>query len=303
MANNHSLTNRLKLAIIEEEHTDWSSLASHWPEIIEVMINVLANKDYVINGLAASTVPTSLAFTYSAGQVSINGSIVDLNSGNGLTIAETYNWLYVQGGQVKLSTLLPTGESYVPLYCFETDDTGIVAAADLRPSPPSLSGITIEPQQVNPTDDINMAAGKRVLHADSNVSSNTVMFTDAQVTEILTLSNLAAAEDWTEIDLSAIVTADTRFVIINCYMATFQADTDGFAVLEVKTEDSDTDYIHNVLDYGHPSASVVNPNQYGNTSQFVIRLDADKKFRARTRIDSLGSGTYYAFIKLMGYMT
>ena len=308
MADSFSLTNRFKISIPAGGDTNWLTDLTHWAEMMEVMFTALANKDYVITGLTATFGSDSLGFTYSAGSVSINGETVDLNSGNATAEANAFNWLDVQEGVVKLSTLPPSGANYVPLYSFQTDDTGIIGGGDLRTSPPSVNGVSIAPRQVNPTSNINMDAGKRVLHADQNVASNIVMFTNAQTQEIVTWGNQTAAIGWGGIDVSTIVTAEAKFAILNCYIATYTADTDGFAVLEVKTKTTDTDNVYNFVDYGHPTANVLNASQRGPVNQITLPLDIDedegtKKFQVRSLVNNLGAtGVYYASVKIIGYV-
>jgi hypothetical protein len=303
MADEYALTSRFKIPVPVLDSTSWLDYLTHWAEMMDVMFTALSVGDYVISGLAVTTESTSLDFSYGSGSVSINSSTVDITSGNGSATASAFNWVYIQGGVVKISIYPPTGASYVPLASLQTDATGVVGYADLRPSPPTVNGISITPFQVNPTSNINMAAGKKIIHADSGVGSNTVMFSDTSLLSILSWGNQTIAKDWETFSVSAYVTPDAKFAILNCYIATLDVVSDGWAVLEVKTETTDADYVYNFVDYGHPSASVLNAFQRGQTQQIILPLTSDKKFQARSLIDSLGgSGKYYALIKIMGYV-
>lgn len=303
MANDITLTNRFKIPIPDENHTDWLVYLQHWAEIMEVMFTALSNKDYVIGGLTVGTTSTSLNFSYSGGAVSINSVQINISSGSGLLVANTFNWIYVQNGQMRTATLPPSGSSYVPIACAQTDSDGVVGLADIRPSPPTINNISINPSQVNPTSHINMAAAKRVVHADSNVGSNIVMFIDSEIQTVKSWVNQAVAKDWESVDVSTFVPSGAKFAILNCYMATFNEPSNGWATLEVKTETLSNDYVYNFTHHGNPDSSAFNPSQIGSTNQIMLALDTDKKFLARTLIDSAGgSGTYFAFVKLVGYI-
>jgi hypothetical protein len=303
MADSYILTSRFKIPVPALNDTNWLEDAAHWAELMDTMFTVLSNKDYVISGLSVSTLPTSLDFSYSAGSVSINSVAVDITSGNGTALANTFNWIYIQSGVIKIDSYPPTGVTYVPIACLQTDATGVVGFADLRPSPPTVNGISITPYQVNPTSNINMAEGKRVLHADSNVGSNFVLFGNAQVQTILNWGNQASAQDWTTLNIAALVSTNAKFAVLNCHMATYNANSDGWAVLEVKTSSDHDSNVYNFVDYGHPGASVLNGSQIGHTNQLVLPITSEKKFQVRSLISDLGvSGVYYASIKIMGYV-
>jgi hypothetical protein len=300
----YGLTSRFKIPVPTKGNTNWQEFLTHWAEVNDVMFTVLSNKDYVISGLVVSSDPASLNFSYTAGSVSINSATVDIVSGNGSLQADAFNWIYVQNAVLKISNYPPTGTTYVPIACLQTSTTGVVGPADLRPSPPTVNDITINPYQVNPTDNINLAVGKRIVHADSNVGSNIVMFGNAQTQTIMNWGNQAAAKDWTEYSVGSLVAATTKFIVLNCYMATYNADSNGWAVLEVKTSDDHDDNNYNFVDYGHPGASVLNSPQRGHANQITLPITSDKKFRVRTLVDSLGvTGVYYASIKILGYIT
>lgn len=302
MATGFSLTNRLKIPVIEEGNTNWLSYLTHWAELMDVMFTVLSNKDYVISGLEMSSDPTSLDFSYSSGSASINGSVVNIGSGSGSTLPDTFNWVYVQDGQIKVSTSAPTGIDYVPVACLQTDSIGVIGPAELRPSPPSVNGVSIRPEQVNPTGHINMAAGTRILHVDSNVGMQTIMFNNSEVQTLVNWGNQASAQGWTDVSVAPFVPDRAKFVVLNCYMATYRALANDWAVLEVKTGTSHDDNVHNFVDYGHPDAISLNTSQKGHVNQIILPIES-KKFRARTLIDDFtGSAVYYASIKLMGYI-
>lgn len=302
MADGYTLTSRFKIPLPEEGNETWLEWITHWGSLMDVMFTALANKDYVISGLAVTTSPSSLSFSYAAGSVSINGVQVDISSGSGTLTASTFNWIYVQGGVLKLALTPPSGVSYVPIACVLTN-TGASGSADLRPSPPMINGVSITPFQVNPTGDVNMVTSKRIIHADSNVGSNVVLFGDGEVSPVVNWGNLNTAKDWEDVDLSAKVPAIAKFAILNCYMATYLASYEGWAVLEVKTSDAHTDNIYNFVDYGHLNASVLNGSQLGHANQIMLPINEDTKFKARTLISGLGGlGVYYAYVRLMGYV-
>lgn len=302
MADKFSLTGRFKFSIPERADVSWLADLTNLVEKLDTVLSGLSNKDYVISGLDVTTSADSLGFTYTGGSVSINSVTVNISSGNSTAVESGYTWVYIQGGVLKVSAYAPTGQRYVPLACLQTNVTGVIGHAEMRPSPPTVNGIVITPSQVNPTSNINMAAGKRVLHADSSVGSNTIMFSNAEVQNVVNWGNQAAAKDWTTINLAAVVPANAKFAILNCYLATLNANADGWAVLEVKTSAGHDNNIYNFVDYGHSSANVLNANQYGNTNQIMLPLSA-RTFQVRAFVDSLGgTGVYYAFVKLVGYV-
>jgi len=302
MADTFSLTNRFKYPVPTLNSTNWMDLLTHWAELNDVMFTVLSNRNYVISGLDVTTSSTSLDFSYVSGVVSINGSAVSISSGNGSLIADTFNWIYVQGGVIKISTYPPSGVPYVSLACVQTDSTGTVGHADLRPSPPVLNGVSITPSQVNPTSDINLLAGKRFRQADNNVGSNIFLFSDAQIVTIINWGNQTVAKTWQDVDLSTYLPATAKFAILDLRISTLSANVEGWVILEVKTNSTDTDYMYFVRDYGHPNAAPLNSKVWGPSEQVILAVDSDNKFRVRTVISSLGLGTYYAFIQLKGYV-
>lgn len=303
MAEEFALTSRFKIPVPAEDSTEWLDYLTHWAELNDVMLTVLATKNYVITGLSVSSLTTSLEFSYSAGSVSIDSATVSISAGNGTAVANTFNWVYIQGGVIKISIYPPTGVSYVPIACLQTDATGVLAYADLRPSPPTVNDISIAPSQVNPTSNVNLASGKRILHTDTNVGSNTVMFSNSQKQSLLSWGNQISANDWVTLSTASFVEATAKFAILNCYMATLNADSNGWAILEVKTDTTDDNNVYNCVDYGHPAANVLNASQIGQVNQIMLPLTTDKKFQVRTLIDSLGAtGVYYASIQLLGYV-
>lgn len=303
MADDYSLTNRFKFPVPVLNHTNWLDLLTHWAELNDVMLTTLSNKDYVISGLEVITTTSSLNFTYTGGVVSINGSSVIVSSGGGTFIADRFNWIYVQSGVVKVSAYPPTGVSYVPIVSAQVDDTGTVGEADLRPSPPVINGSTITPVQVNPTSNINMESGMRVIHADSNVGNNTVMFSRNEVRQIVNWGNKTAAMAWVQQDLSTYVPAGTKFAILNIRMATLNVDAIGWALLDVKTLSGDIDYLNMVSDHGHGAAVTLNPHSWGTSIQIILPVDTDKKFWVRTMVSNItGLGKYYAAVHLLGYV-
>ena len=60
MADEFSLTSRLKIPIPVQNNTNWQDMLTHWAELFDVMVTVLANKDYVISGLNVTTSPVKL---------------------------------------------------------------------------------------------------------------------------------------------------------------------------------------------------------------------------------------------------
>jgi hypothetical protein len=298
-----SLTSRMKVPVPASNSTDWLELLTHWAELLDVMLTVLSNKDYVISGLSVTTSPASLEFSYSAGTVSINGINVSVSAGSGSLVASKFNWVYVQSGQVKVSTLPPSGASYVPIASLQTDTTGTVGPADLRAAPPVVSGITIAPFQVNPTGDINLPTGKRVKHVDTNVGSNIVLYSNDEITTVVNWGNQTAAKAWEQIDLSAVLPATAKFARLNLRLATLNAEPTGWALLEVKTNSSDSDYMYFVSDHGHGATAPFNGAVWGPSNIITLRVDTTKKFWVRSLINNLGgTGAYYAFIQLVGYV-
>jgi len=299
----YTLTPRLKIPVPEKNDGDWLEYMNHWAELIDVMLTVMANQDYVISGLSITTSVDSLDFTYSSGVVSINGSDVNITGGSGVLIADKFNWVYVQSGQVKVSIYPPSGTPFVPLASVQTDSTGAVGPADLRISPPGVNGVSIAPFQVNPTGDINLATGKLVKHAASTIGNNIVMFSNDEISSVVNWGNRTSANDWQQIDISTLVPSTAKLAILNMRLATLNAETTGWAVLEVRTESSDTEHLFFVCDYGHGSAVTLNPSVWGPNKQIMLRLSSDKKFWVRTRINNLGgTGAYYAFVQLLGYV-
>lgn len=298
-----SLTSRFKVPVPVKNNTNWLDMLTHWAELFDVMVTALSNQDYIISGLEVTTSPVTLEFTYGEGVASINGSSVSLTSGAGSLVADTFNWIYVQSGQVKVSTYPPSGASFVPLASVQTDSSGAVGPADLRISSPGINGISIFPFQVNPTGDINLSAGKRLKHADGNVGSNILLYSDDQRVSIVNWGNQTAAKAWQQIDISTYLPATAKFAILNLRLATLNADTEGWALLEVKTDTDDTDYIHFVSDHGHGAAVTLNPPVWGPSNEITIAVDNEKKFWVRSLVNNLGgTGVYYAFIQLMGYV-
>lgn len=302
MADEFTQTSRFKIPVPALNNTNWLDFLTHWAEIMDVMFTMFATRDYVISGLTVSTSPSSLGFTYTEGVVSINGVQVAVSSGGGSLTANTFNWLYVQSGIVKLSTYPPSGVPFVAISAIQTDASGSVGTADLRPSPPTVNGITITPAQVNPSLDINIAASKRVLHADSNVSSNIILFSNAERELVKDWGNQSIAKDLEEIDISSFIPSGTKAIIINLRMSTLNANSDGWALLEAKTNALDDDYVHIASDYGHPGAAPLNPSVSGPSVEIVLPINLDRIFRVRTLTSNLGgAGTYYAFVELLGY--
>lgn len=303
MSDEFSLTNRFKVPVPVLNNRAWLDMLTHWAELFDVMVTVLSNQDYVISGLGVSTSATSLEFTYTEGVASINGSSVLITSGAGSLTASSFNWIYVQSGQIKVSTYPPSGVSYVALACIQTDDSGAIGPADLRVSSPGVNGVSIAPFQVNPTGDINIAAGKRLKHADATVGSNILLYPNSERASIVNWGNQTIAQAWQQIDVSTYLPATAKFAILNLRLATLNADTEGWALLEVKTNSSDTDYIHFVSDHGHGASGPLTPSVWGPSREITLAVDDDKKFWVRSLINSLGgSGVYYAFVQLMGYV-
>lgn len=297
----YSLTSRFKIPIPAQDTVDWGELIEYWIKLNEVMFSTLSRGDYVVSGFSLAYSPFTLIVTYASGTAYINNTEVSI-VGNSITlIANSYNWMYIQDGQMKVSTNYPTGSTYLPIACIQTNATSTVTVADLKPSYPTVKGISITPEQVNPVENINMASSMRVLHEDSNVTSNTIMFPKAQIQTVLNWGNQTSAKAWTEVNLSTNVPNGTKFAILACNMATYNTPSTGWAILEVKTNSTDNDYVYNFVDYGHGNANVLNSNQVGNTNQIVLPLDTNKKFKARTLIDSISTGAYYATIKILGY--
>lgn len=298
-----SLTSRFKIPVPVKNNTNWQDMLTHWAELFDVMVTVLSNKDYIINGLGVTTSPVSLEFSYDEGVASINGNSVSITSGAGSLVANTFNWVYVQNGQVKVSTYPPSGASFVPLASIQTDDTGAVGPADLRISSPGVNGVSIAPFQVNPTGDINLQAGKRIKHIDGNVGSNILLYSDSQRVFIVNWGNQTVAKAWQQINVSTYLPATAKFAILNLRLATLNADMEGWAILEVKTNTGDTDYIHFVNDHGHGAAAPLTPSVWGPSQEIIIAVDDDKKFWVRSLVNNLGgTGVYYAFIQLLGYV-
>lgn len=303
MADEFSLTSRFKIPVPVLNNRNWLDILTHWAELMDVMYTSFANGDYIISGLAITTSATSLEFTYDAGVASVNGDSVSITSGAGSLIIDTFNWIYIQNEVVKVSTYPPSGVSYVPLASIQTDSTGAVGSADLRISAPGVNGVSIAPFQVNPTGDINLAVGKRLKHVDANVGSNILKYTDSQIVSVVNWGNQTAAKVWQQIDVSTYLPATAKFAILNLRLATLNADPTGWALLEVKTNDTDTDYVYFERDYGHGAAITLNPPVWGPNRQIILAVDDDKKFWVRSLVNNLGgTGVYYAFIQLLGYV-
>lgn len=298
-----SLTSRLKVPVPVENNTSWGDMLTHWAELLDVMVTALSNKDYVISGLGVTTSPVTLEFTYGAGVASINGSSVAITSGAGSLVAESYNWIYVQSGQMKIATYPPSGASFVPIASVQTDASGAVGPADLRIAAPGVNGVSIAPFQVNPTGDIRLQAGKRLKHADANVGSNILLYSNSERVSIVNWGNQTAAKAWQQINVSTYLPSTAKFAILNLRLATLNADTEGWALLEVKTNSADTDYIHFVSDHGHGAAVTLTPSVWGPSVQITLPVDEAKKFWVRSLVNNLGgTGVYYAFVQLMGYV-
>jgi hypothetical protein len=303
MADEYSLTSRFKVPVPAENNTNWLDLLTHWAELFDVMTTVLANQDYVVSGLSVTTDPVTLEFTYDEGVASINGSTVSVTSGAGSLVANSFNWVYLQSGQVKVSTYPPSGASFVPIASIQTNDDGAVGPADLRVTAPGVNGVSIAPYQVNPTGDVNLAAGKRLKHTDGNVGSNILLYPDSERVSIVNWGNQTAAKAWQQIDVSTYLPATAKFAILNLRLATLNADTEGWALLEVRTSEGDTEYIHFVNDYGHGAAAPLNSPVWGASNEIILKVDDEKKFWVRSLVNNLGgTGAYYAFVQLLGYV-
>jgi len=303
MADEFSLTSRLKIPIPVENSTSWLDMLTHWAELLDVMATAFANQDYVISGLGVTSDPVTLEFTYAEGVASINGSSVSIASGAGSLVANSYNWVYVQSGQMKVSTYPPSGASFVPIASLQTNDSGVVGPADLRIVAPGVNGVSIAPFQVNPTGDINLAAGKRVKHTDGNVGSNILLYSDTERVSIVNWGNQTTAKAWQQIDLSTYLPEPAKFAILNLRLATLNADTEGWALLEVRTAEGDTEFVHFVSDHGHGAAAPMTPSVWGPSNEIMLKVDDGKKFWVRSLVDNLGgAGAYYAFVQLLGYV-
>ena len=303
MADEFSFTNRFKIPVPVKNNTNWGDMLTHWAELFDVVVTTLSNKDYVISGLGITTSPVSLDFTYSAGVVSINGNSVSISSGAGSLTMSTYNWIYIQSGQIKVSTHPPSGASFVPIASVQTDATGSIGPADLRMAAPGVNGVSIRPFQVNPTGDINLLQGKRVKHTDANVGSNILLYSDSERVSIVNWGNQTASKAWTQVNVSTYLPSTAKFAILSLRLATLNANTEGWALLEVKTNATDTDYIHFVSDYGRGAAGMLNPPVWGPSVESILAVDDEKKFWVRSLVNNLGgTGAYYAFVQLLGYV-
>jgi hypothetical protein len=296
------VTNRLKLSVFAEDNEDWVSKVNHWPFALEAIIAQMLSRQYVENGFDV-TGTSGLDITYNEGDVNISGTSAYLAGATPTLTDDSYNWIFVRSGSVVISTSPPGGAvDYCMLYCVRTESSAISEIGDFRYTYPRVNGITISPLNINPTGNINMAASKRIYHSDALVGSNVVMLGTKQ--NLKSWTNQTSVKAWTELACTSYVSSVSKFAIVGLYCATYGTLADRWANLRCRKNSSMYENQYTAIDYGHPSAEAIDGNVIGQAHCFTIPFDTGLKLSASVTLPSvgIGSGSYYAYVDLLGYI-
>jgi len=288
--------------VFSDAEEDWTDKVNHWPFALEAIVAQMLSRQYVESGFDV-TGQSGLAITYDPGDVNIAGTSYALAGASPTLTDDDYNWIFVRDNSVTISTSPPGGAvDYCMLYCVRTESGSIAEIGDFRYTFPRVNGITISPLNINPTGNINMPASKRIYHSDALVGSNYVMLGSPYTLKSWT--NQSVVRAWTELDCSSQVSAVAKFAVIGLYCSTSQVQADRWANLRCRKDSGGYENQYTAIDYGHGSAEAIDGLVVGQSFTHIIPLTTAKKVEASVTLPSvgLGSGSYYAYVDLLGYI-
>lgn len=133
----NAYTNRLKKRKPAPGDFNWDDEWHDNEEIDDVVAGALLSANRVISG-GAVTAGSGLTANFAAAVVRLNGAQLNIDAGSLVMSAaqagkELVNWIYVDGAGNVVTLIIPPSGNYIPLALVDTNDTGIVRIADLRP--------------------------------------------------------------------------------------------------------------------------------------------------------------------------
>lgn len=297
-----SYTSRLKLGKFEDTDQDWGGEYRRLVDTTEIVLNQMLRRNYVISGLTVTFTTGTLNFAYTSGQVAVDGALYGITGNNGSVTDNSTSWLYIQGGAVILSGSVPVG-SYVALGCIVASNGAIEFIADLRPSYPRVNGVTIAPLNVAPTGNINIATSKRIVQADT-VGSNYFLFEPGSVVTVVSKESQTSATAWVAVNLVGNLPGDAKFAVVTVHSQCFQCPIgSAYASMHVRgNESTDEDQFHTVA-FGRGIDEGFYNSGRGSSHKFIIPVSgANKTIWYKTTSGGLGSGSFNAYVDLVGYM-
>lgn len=133
----NAYTNILKKRMPAPGDFNWDDEWHDNERIDDVVSGALLSANRVISG-GAVTSGGGLTSNFSAAAVRLGHVLLSIDAGSltlegALAGKELCNWVYVNSGGSVVTSLSPPSGSYIPLALVDTNDTGIVRIADLRP--------------------------------------------------------------------------------------------------------------------------------------------------------------------------